>query len=149
VATRESRSRPAIAVPAALVVEDDAAAERIVTSPYKSGVDATIGPLAPVTALAFHPDGKRLLTGSSGRVVVWDLDRRAMAEEIKGLTGSVNSLAFSPDAKLLSVAGGRPFAPGEVRLYDAQALKLAAQFAAHKEVILNQAFSPDSHAWPP
>ncbi len=143
-ATRGSRPRSAIDVPGALIVEDEAAAERIVTSPYKNGIDAAIGPLAPVTALAFHPGGKRLLTGSSGRVVVWDLDRRVVAEEISEVTGSVNSLEFSPDAKLLSVVGGRPFTPGEVRLYDARGLKPMARFAAHKEVILNQSFSPDS-----
>ncbi len=143
-AARESRPKPSIDVPAALVVEEEAAAERIVTSPYTTGIDATIGPLAPVTALAFHPDGKRLLTGSSGRVVVWDLERRVVTGEIGDVTGRVNSLEFSPDAKLLSVAGGRPFAAGEVRLYDANGLKPVAQFAAHKEVILDQAFSPDS-----
>ena len=133
-----------IEIPATLIVEDEAAAERIVTSPYKNGVDAMIGPLAPVTALAFHPDGRRLLTGSSGRVVVWDLNRRVVAEEIGDITGSVNGLEFSPDAKLLSAVGGRPFTPGEVRFYDAPELKPIARFAAHKEVILNQAFSPDS-----
>lgn len=144
VAARESRPRPAIDVPGALIVEDEAAAERIVTSPYKTGIDATIGPLAPVTALAFHPDGRRLLTGSSGRVVVWNLDRRVVAEEISGVIGSVNSLEFSPDRKLLSVAGGMPFATGELHLYDAQGLKPVAQLMAHKEVILGQAFSSDS-----
>ncbi|HUQ92214.1 MAG TPA: c-type cytochrome domain-containing protein [Bryobacteraceae bacterium] len=143
-AARESRPRPALDVPAALVVEEEAAAERIVTSPYQTGVDAAIGPLAPVTALAFHPDGKRLVTGSSGRVVVWDLDRRVVTGEIGDVTGSVNSLEFSPDAKLLSVAGGRPFASGEVRLYDATGLKPVARLVAHKEVILDQAFSSDS-----
>jgi WD40 repeat protein len=143
-ATRESRPRPALDVPGALIVEEEAAAERIVTSPYKTGVNAAIGPLAPVTALAFHPDGKRLLTGSAGRVVVWDLGRRIVIGELAGITGRVNGLEFSPDNKLLSVVGGTPFAAGELRLFDAQDLKLAAKLSAHKEVILDQAFSADS-----
>jgi WD40 repeat protein len=143
-AARESRPKPTIDVPAALVVEDEASAERIVTSPYTAGIDATIGPLAPVTALAFHPDGHRLLTGSSGRVVVWDLARRVVTEELSDVTGSVNSLEFSPDRKLLSVVGGKPFSTGEIHLYDAQGLKPTARLEAHKEVILDQAFSSDS-----
>src|SRR5262249_9460890 len=32
-----------------------------------------VGPLPPVAAVAFSPDGKLLATGSYGRVTVWDL----------------------------------------------------------------------------
>ena len=132
-------------VPGALVVEDEASAERIVTAPYKDGIDAAIGPLAPITAVAFHPDGKRLLVGSFGRVVIWNLDRKDVAGEITGLSGSVNSVEFSPDGRLLSLAGGKPFTQGELRFYDARAgFQPLAQLSAHKEVILDQAFSPDS-----
>jgi len=132
-------------VPGALVVEDEASAERIVTTPYKDGIDAAIGPLAPITAVAFHPDGKRLLVGSFGRVVIWNLVGRDVAGEITSLSGSVNSIQFSPDGRLLSLAGGKPFAQGELRFYDARGgLQLLAQLPAHKEVILDQAFSPDS-----
>ncbi|MBM3728376.1 MAG: hypothetical protein FJW40_23490 [Acidobacteria bacterium] len=143
-ALRQSKPRPPLDVPGSLYVEDDASAEKIVTPPYTEGVVAAAGPLAPATAVAFHPDGKRLLTGSAGRVVVWDLERRAVVSELKDVAGSVNSLEFSPDRKLLSVAGGKPFSPGELRLYHAERLEPAGQWTAHREVILDQAFSADS-----
>jgi WD40 repeat protein len=104
-----------------------------------------IGPLPAVTAVAFNPQGKSLLVGFYGRVVVWDLVESRIVQELKDVAGSVNDLQFSPDGKLLSVVGGKPFSQGEVRLYYPGAqLRLASSFAAHKETILTQAFSPDS-----
>lgn len=139
-----TRVRPPLDVPGALIVEEEGAAEQIVTTPYKQGISAPIGPLAPVTALAFHPDGKRLLTGSAARVLVWDLQTRMVNQELAGIIGRVNSIEFSPDGKILSVAGGQPFSGGELQLFDAQSFRSIGRILAHKEVILDQAFSPDS-----
>ncbi len=132
-------------IPGAIVVDEDARTEKIAVQKYSQGLTLKIGPLAPVTAVAFTPDGGSLLVGAFGRVVEWDLARKSVVRELDDMAGGVNSLLFSPDGKLLSVAGGKPFSPGEIRLYDAHAgLKPVATLAAHKEVILNQAFSPDS-----
>jgi WD40 repeat protein len=144
--THNSKPKTAVLdIPGAIVVEEEAGAERILTRPYAAGVEADIGPLAPVTAVAFHPDGKRLLTGSRGRVVVWDVAQRSVTQEIPAAIGSVNSIEFTPDGKFLSVAGGSPFSPGVLKLYDvARGLQLVTQLEAHSEVILDQAISPDS-----
>ena len=139
-----TRVRPPLEVPGALIVEDEGAAERIVTTPYKQGIVAVIGPLAPVTAVAFHPDGKRLLTGSADRVLVWDLETRMVMQELAGITGRVNSIEFSPDGKILSVAGGQPYSGGELHLFEVHSFRSLGRIAAHREVILDQAFSPDS-----
>ena len=85
-----------------------------------------VGPLPPVAAVAFSPDGKLLAIGTYGRVTVWDL---ATAKPVKVLTnvlGAVNDLKFSPDGKLLAVAGGQPSARGDLRLFDTTDWKLAA-----------------------
>ena len=116
-----------------------------VVEPYTKGLIGKIGPLPAVTALAFSPQGKSLLVGFYGRVVVWDLVESRIVQELNDVAGSVNDLQFSPDGKLLSVVGGKPFSQGEIRLYDPSAqLRLVSSFAAHKETILTQAFSPDS-----
>ena len=133
-----------IEVPGALHVEEEEAVERLTTQPYREGLQATIGPLPPVTALAFSPDGKLLLTGFYGRVTVWNLAARRVVREISDMAGSVNGLAFSPNGKLLALAGGKPYSGGEIRLYDARDFHLLATLAAHHEVVLAQAFSPDS-----
>ena len=89
-----------------------------------------VGPLPPVAAVAFSPDGKLLAAGSYGRVTVWDL---ATAKPVKVLTnvlGAVNDLKFSPDGKLLAVAGGQPSARGDLRLFDTTDWKLVATRSA-------------------
>lgn len=143
---QENEEEPSVfAVPGALHVEDEGGAEHIATQAHKEGIDLKIGPLPPTTAVAFSPDGKYLLLGTAGRLTVWNLERRVVVHELNDMAGSVNSIEFSPDGKLLSVAGGRPFAPGEIRFYDPRSSwKSVGAVAAHKEVILDQAFSPDS-----
>jgi WD40 repeat protein len=43
------------------------------------------------------------------------------------------------------VAGGKPYSPGEIRLYDPRSgFQFVTVLNAHQEVILDQAFSPDS-----
>ena len=132
-------------IPGTLVVEQEHQTDSIAAMPYEDGLDVKMGPLAPATAVAFSPDGGSLLVGSFGGVAVWDLSKLSVVRELDDVSGSVNSLEFSPDGKLLSIAGGKPYSPGEVRLYDPQSdFRLIAILTAHQEVILDQAFSPDS-----
>jgi hypothetical protein len=104
------------------------------------------GPLAPVTAVAFSPAAKKgsglLATGCYGQVTVWDL---ATAKPVKVLTnvlGAVNDVRFSPDGKLLAVAGGLPSAKGDLRLYQVAGWKLLGTLRGHDDVVFSVAFSP-------
>lgn len=134
-----------LGIPGTLVVEQEHQTDSIAATPYEDGLDVKMGPLSPATAVAFSPDGGYLLVGSFGGVAVWDLSKRSVVRELDDVRGSVNSLEFSPDGKLLSIVGGKPYSPGEVRLYDPQSdFQLIAVLTAHKEVILDQSFSPDS-----
>src|SRR5947209_6934201 len=51
-------------------------------APAKLEMSLKVGPLSPVTAVAFSPDGKLLATGSYRQVTVWDL---ASARPVKVL----------------------------------------------------------------
>jgi len=102
-----------------------------------------IGPLSPVTALAFSPDGKRLASGSYGRVVIWNLETGAPATVFTNVLGAVNDIRYSPDGKILAVAGGQPSARGDIRLYSTNDWKLQATLGGHLDVVASIAFRHD------
>ncbi len=58
-----------------------------------------VGPLAPITALVFSPDGKQLVSGCYGRVVIWDMASGAPAKVLTNVLGAVNDIRFAPDGK--------------------------------------------------
>ena len=83
-----------------------------------SGPSASTGASAPVVALAFTPCGERLLCGSQAgaRLLEWPALGDAGDLELDGELGAVRDLRFSPDGRLLAVAGGSAAVRGEVRV---------------------------------
>ena len=111
--------------------------------PAKLELALKIGPLAPVAAVAFSPDNKLLATGSYGQVTVWDLTAGKPAKVLHNVLGAVNDLRFSPDGKILAVAGGQPSAKGDLRLYQVSDWKLLGVLRGHDDVVFCVSFSPD------
>ncbi|HBI45705.1 MAG TPA: hypothetical protein DDY78_23055, partial [Planctomycetales bacterium] len=106
---------------------------------------------APVAALAYRPDGKLLAASGWREVELIDPNTGDVVGKLPGQTGDVTALAFSRDGLQLAVASGSPGTTGEVRLYKTAAGALPAgspaqTIAAHKDVILDVAFSPDGKA---
>jgi hypothetical protein len=101
------------------------------------------GPLAPVTAVRFSPDGKHLAVGSYGHVAIWDLAAGKPAKVLTNVLGAVNDLRFSPDGGLLVVAGGQPSSKGDLRLYDGKSFELLATLPGHDDTVFSVAFSKD------
>ncbi len=104
-----------------------------------------VGPLAPVTAVSFSADGKQLASGCYGRVTVWDLTEGKPVKVLTNVLGAVNDLKFSPDGKLLAVAGGQPSFKGDLRLYDATSWQLVATLGGHDDVVFCVAFTADGN----
>ncbi|HEX4606688.1 MAG TPA: c-type cytochrome domain-containing protein, partial [Urbifossiella sp.] len=102
-----------------------------------------VGPLPPVAAVAFSPDGKLLATGTYGRVTVWELVAARPAKVLTNVLGAVNDLRFSPDGKLLAVAGGQPSARGDLRLFSAADWSLVASLGGHLDTVSGVAWAPD------
>ena len=103
---------------------------------------------APVAALAYRPDGKVLAAAGYREVELIDPVTDDVIGKLPGQAGDVTALAFSHDGMQLAVAAGSPGTAGEVRIYKASAGALptappALTIAAHKDAILDLAFSPD------
>ncbi len=82
-----------------------------------------------ITALAFTPDGKRLVVGGHHELTVWDPSEGKLLKRIRTRARRATAMAFLPDGKpgglggvspptLLVVAGGRPGEEGDVRVYN-------------------------------
>jgi WD40 repeat protein/tRNA A-37 threonylcarbamoyl transferase component Bud32 len=118
----------------------------------------------PVWSVAFSPDGKRLASGSghpvvagkAGEVKVWDVStstegRQAGGREmlsLQGHTGTVHSVAFSPDGKRLASASaggwrGNPGKPGELIVWDVQTGQAVFTLRGQGGWVFGLAYSPD------
>jgi WD40 repeat protein len=112
-------------------------------NPAKLELALKVGPLSPIAAVAFSPDGKWLATGSYGLVTIWDLETARPVKALTNVLGAVNDLRFSPDGKLLASAGGQPSAKGDLRLFQTDGWKLLATFGGHSDVVSSVAFTAD------
>lgn len=74
---------------------------------------------APVTALAYSPDGKLLAAGGYLAVRLLDPATGSVVHTLPGPVDQVTSLAWSSDGKRLAAAGGLSGSFGEVCVWDA------------------------------
>ena len=93
-----------------------------------------------VEAVAFSPDGTRVLTGSTdGTAWLWDGATSKLVATLAGHTSYLHAAAFSPD-------GARVLTGSEdstARLWDAATGKAVATLAGHTGFVTAVAFSPD------
>jgi RNA polymerase sigma factor (sigma-70 family) len=71
--------------------------------------------------LALNPDASMVATvamGDDGAVRTWDTRSGKPGAVLRGQRGEITCLAYSPDGKMLAVAGGDRFKAGELRLWD-------------------------------
>lgn len=72
----------------------------------------------PITALAFRPDGRELAVSGYHEVTIWDPASGALLRRIGNIEERTLALEYTPDGKLLAVAGGTPGQSGEIVLVD-------------------------------
>jgi mono/diheme cytochrome c family protein len=73
-----------------------------------------------INALAFTPDGKRVVVGGNHELTVWDSNSGKLVRRVFTRAERAHAMAFLPDGKLV-VAGGRPGQEGDVRVYNIDA----------------------------
>ncbi len=105
----------------------------------------SFGPPAPVSAVAFSPDGKTLAVGGYQEVLLWDLAGAKLAGRIGvGQIGDfVRSVAFRAGGQWLAVAEGTPYGQGAVRVFDVASGQPTLNFQEPKDTVMAVAFSPD------
>ena len=107
------------------------------------------GHTGPVSSVAFNPDGQRLASASNGRaggrehfntkVTVWTAAAGQEALTLKGYTGAVWSVAFSPDGQRLASASNDMI----VKVWDVARGQGILTLKGHTGPVRSVAFSPD------
>lgn len=95
---------------------------------------------AHVTAMAFSPDGKKIVAGHLfGGLVIWDLKTGAKLEAKKIHEEEIYSIAFTPDSKLMASAAKDSLPI----LWNAQTAMPEKGFGGYLREIGSVEFSPD------
>ncbi|MFA0750992.1 MAG: hypothetical protein SLRJCFUN_001395 [Candidatus Fervidibacter sp.] len=105
-------------------------------------VTVEFGPTPALCALAFLPDGKRLLVGGYGEIVIWDLSEGQLAGRWGNLSGTVTAMAVSKDGRRIAVASGAPQQSATVTVLD-EGGATVARFTDPQDLVYSLAFSPD------
>ncbi|KAH8832104.1 quinon protein alcohol dehydrogenase-like superfamily [Flagelloscypha sp. PMI_526] len=93
-----------------------------------------------VTSVAFSPDGKRVISGTSDKtVLIWDADSGKQLRKLSGHGSSVTSVAYSLDGKR-AVSGS---SDKTVRIWDPDSGKQLLKLDGHEFSVKSVAFSPD------
>lgn len=103
------------------------------------------GHAIPITAMAFSPDGKQIVTSGYHELVIWNTEDATLVRRIKNVGQRVFALAFSPDGKTLAVGCGEPGHSGEVRLIDFESGEIRGVVARTNDVVLDVAYRPGSN----
>jgi RNA polymerase sigma factor (sigma-70 family) len=100
---------------------------------------AFAGDAGEVSAVAFLPDGKTLVSGAwNGILHLWDVPGRKEIRQFQGQQSPVLSLALSRDGMMLAVGGYRT-----VRLWEPSGSRELRPLPGHHEGIMRIEFSPD------
>jgi len=93
-----------------------------------------------VTAVAFSPDGRLVLTGSVDNTArLWETESGKAVTILSGHTAPVRTVAFSPDGRLVLTRSD----DNTARLWETASGRAVATLAGHTDLLNATVFSPD------
>ena len=98
----------------------------------------------PVTAVAFSPDGNRVVVGSQAGIEIRDWPQLTRQQTLTAEFPNVHELAFSPDARVLAVGGGAPAESGTIQLFAWPNADTIAVHAAHEDAVYSLDWNAES-----
>lgn len=100
-------------------------------------------PVAPISSVAWSPDGKRLFIGSVQRIYQWNWESSEQVEPlIDGLLGPINAIAVD-ESNFLWIGDGPIAGAGFIRKVNLQNRKIELTLKGHEDLIYSLALSPD------
>jgi len=95
-----------------------------------------------IRRFAFHPDGRRLLSGAyEGQLIWWNAgdEKPTPLKNVAAHKGFVRAVAVSPDGRFVATGGN----DNMVRIWSADDGKLVAELSGHARHVYNVAFHPN------
>jgi hypothetical protein len=103
------------------------------------------GQAIPITATAYSPDGKLIVTSGYHELAIWDAADAKLVRRIKNVGQRVFAFSFSSDGKTLAVGCGEPGRSGEARLIDFESGTIKGVIARASDVVLDLAHRPGTN----
>ena len=98
---------------------------------------------APVTALAFSPDGSLLVSSGYHEILFWNTADGSLVRRVKNMAQRTHAIAFNADGSLMAIAAGTPGRWGEVKLLNAETGELVADLGTMSDEMFDVKFSRD------
>jgi mono/diheme cytochrome c family protein len=114
---------------------------------------------APITALAFSPDGSLLATSGYHEVLLWNLGSSAsgsasesterargtleLERRVQNIAQRTHAIAFNGDGSLMAIAAGTPGRMGEVKLFNPATGELVADLGTLADEVFDVEFTRD------